>query len=193
MRKYIYLLLAAFLIICFAACDKSDDNAGDNGPVQTEDGDSGGEGIQIGQDSDDDAGTEGLENTQPGGESEEDEEMKQAYFYTVGDKTFTAAFAENQGADDFRDLLSEGDLTIFMSNYGGFEKVGPLGTSLSTENSQITAQPGDVMLYQGNQIVIFYGSNSWSYTRLGKVEDTSGWKAALGTGDVEVTFSLENE
>ncbi len=79
-----------------------------------------------------------------------------------------------------------------MSDYSGFEKVGALGTSLPSENSQTTTQAGDIVLYQGNQIVMFYGSNSWSYTRLGHIEDPTGWEEALGSGDVTVTFSLED-
>ena len=57
-------------------------------------------------------------------------------------------------------------------------------------NSQTVTQAGDIVLYNGNQIVIFYGSNSWSYTRLGKIDDLTGWKRALGSGDVTVTFSV---
>ena len=78
-----------------------------------------------------------------------------------------------------------------MRDYGGFEKVGPLGQSLPTSNSQTTTQSGDIVLYQGNQVVIFYGSNTWSYTRLGRIDNLSGWEEALGRGDVSVTFSLQ--
>ena len=81
-------------------------------------------------------------------------------------------------------------MTIQMSDYAGFEKVGALGTSLPTSNSQTTTQAGDIVLYQGNQIVLFYGSNSWSYTRLGTIDDLTSWTEALGSGDVSVTFSL---
>ena len=61
----------------------------------------------------------------------------------------------------------------------------------ATSNSQTTTQVGDIVLYQGDQIVIFYGSNSWSYTRLGKIDDLTGWTEALGSGAVSVTFSLQ--
>ena len=71
---------------------------------------------------------------------------------------------------------------VQMSDYSGFEKVGPLGTSLPASNSQTTTQAGDIVLYNGNQIVIFYGSNSWSYTRLGHIDDLTGWEEALGSG-----------
>ena len=86
-------------------------------------------------------------------------------------------------------MMQEKLITIQMTDYSGFEKVGALGTSLPTTNSQTTTQSGDIVLYQGNQIVIFYGSNSWSYTRLGKIDDLTGWEDALGSGDVTVTFS----
>ena len=79
---------------------------------------------------------------------------------------------------------------ILMSDYSGFEKVGALGTSLPASNSQTTTQAGDIVLYNGNQIVVFYGSNSWSYTRLGHIDNLTGWEEALGSGDVMVTFSL---
>ena len=78
-----------------------------------------------------------------------------------------------------------------QTGYGGFEKVGPLEQRLPTENAQTTTQAGDIVLYQGDQIVLFYGSNSWSYTRLGKIDDLTGWAEALGGGDLSVTFSLQ--
>ena len=88
-------------------------------------------------------------------------------------------------------MMENAPVTIEMNDYAGFEKVGSLGQNLPASNSQTTAQPGDIVLYQGNQIVIFYGSNSWSYTRLGRIDDLTGWEDALGSGDVTVTFSLE--
>ena len=68
--------------------------------------------------------------------------------------------------------------------------MGALGQDLPTSDRQTTTRAGDIVLYQGNQIVIFYGSNAWSYTRLGKIDDLTGWAEALGSGDVSVTFSL---
>ena len=91
----------------------------------------------------------------------------------------------------FVEMMWENPVSIQMSDYSGFEKVGSLGTSLPVNNSQTTTHAGDIVLYNGNQIVIFYGSNSWSYTRLGHVDDLTGWEEALGSGDVTVTFSLE--
>lgn len=108
----------------------------------------------------------------------------------VNGKTFTAALEQNDAARELARLLAQEPMTIQMRNYGGFEKVGSLGQSLPASDVQTTTQPGDMVLYQGNQIVIFYGSNSWSYTRLGRVTDLTGWDDALGSGDVSVTFSL---
>ncbi len=119
--------------------------------------------------------------------------MKEAEFYiTANDTTFTANFADNDSADVFREKLREGDLTINMSDYGSFEKVGSIGTTLPRKDTQISTTTGDVMLYQGDQIVIFYGTNSWSYSRLGKVDGASAEDllSAFGSGDAAITFSL---
>lgn len=109
---------------------------------------------------------------------------------TVGSYELLATFEENPSAEEFKDLLSQGPVTITMEDYGGFEKVGPLGTTLTRSDESITTQPGDVILYQGNQITIYYGTNSWTFTRLAKIDDPTELKAKLGEGAVQVTFSL---
>ena len=109
----------------------------------------------------------------------------------VGDVVFSATLEENEAVSALVQMMRESPVVIQMSDYSGFEKVGPLGTSLPVNNSQTTTQAGDIVLYNGNQIVIFYGSNSWSYTRLGHIDDLTGWEESLGSGDVKVTFSLE--
>lgn len=111
----------------------------------------------------------------------------------VGDAVFSATLEENEAATAFVEMMREGSVVIQMSDYSGFEKVGPLGTGLPASNSQTTTHAGDIVLYNGNQIVIFYGSNTWSYTRLGHIDDLTGWEEALGKGDVTVTFSLESK
>ena len=79
-----------------------------------------------------------------------------------------------------------------MSMYGGFEQVGPIGQSIARADQQTTTRPGDIVLYSGNQIVVFYGSNSWAYTRLGHVDLTEQEMAELiGNGDVSITISIE--
>ena len=109
---------------------------------------------------------------------------------TVGDQELLATFADNSSAEAFRDLLAQGPVTISMDNYGGFEKVGSLGTTLTRNDTRITTQPGDVILYLGNQITIYYGTNTWNFTRLAKINDSTDLQAKLGTGTVQVTFSL---
>ena len=106
----------------------------------------------------------------------------------VGDVVFSATLEENEAVSALVEMMRENPVVIQMSDYSGFEKVGPLGTSLPASNSQTTTQAGDIVLYNGNQIVIFYGSNTWSYTRLGHIDDLTGWEDALGSGDVMVTF-----
>ena len=112
----------------------------------------------------------------------------------VGGNSMTAILTDNEATRELAKLLEQGDMTIHMSEYGGFEKVGALPQSLPTSNTQITTEPGDIMLYQGNQMVIFYGSNSWSYTRLGKIDGAtaSNLRQFLGNGDVTLTLSLES-
>ena len=122
----------------------------------------------------------------------EEENSKMQMKVQVGGSTFTAALEENEAVNALVEMMEQGPVTIQMSDYSGFEKVGPLGTSIPASNQQTTTQAGDIVLYQGNQIVMFYGSNSWSYTRLGHIDDLTGWEEALGSGDVTVTFSLED-
>jgi hypothetical protein len=78
-----------------------------------------------------------------------------------------------------------------MSAYGGFEQVGSLGQSLPRNDVQTTTDAGDIVLYSGNQIVVFYGSNSWAYTRLGRISDRSAADMAelLGNGNVTLTIT----
>lgn len=124
-------------------------------------------------------------------ESMESSQEGSALKITVGEQELLATFADNSSAEEFRELLAQGPLTIEMEDYGGFEKVGPLGTTLTRNDTQITTEPGDVILYQGNQITIYYGTNSWSFTRLARIDDPSGLQEVLGEGAVSVTFSLE--
>lgn len=109
---------------------------------------------------------------------------------TIGDNSFTATLEDNTATHELIEMMEEAPISINMDDYSGFEKVGSLGRSLTTDNRQITTQPGDIVLYSGNQIVMFYGSNSWSYTRIGKIDDLSGWEDALGNGNVTAVFSM---
>lgn len=128
------------------------------------------------------------------GEQETDtdtEEMDMKMTVDVNGTPFTAALEENEAAEALAEMMEQEPVMISLSDYGGFEKVGHLGTDLPTSDRQTTTQAGDIVLYQGNQIVLFYGSNSWRYTRIGHIDDLTGWEQALGSGDVTVTFSVE--
>ena len=122
--------------------------------------------------------------------SEEREPMR--IQITVDDTTLTAIPEENSSAEAFLALLQEGPVTIQMADYVGMEKVGPLGTNLPRNDTRISVDAGDVILYQGNQITIYYGTNTWSFTKLATIENATkqGLLEVLGTEDVEVTFSL---
>ena len=111
---------------------------------------------------------------------------------TVGEVTLIATPEDNSSAEAFLALLQEQPITVQMSDYAGMEKVGSLGTNLPRNDTQISVGAGDVILYQGNQITIYYGTNSWSFTKLAVIEGATkeSLLEVLGTGDVEVTFSL---
>lgn len=120
------------------------------------------------------------------GSSQEEAMLK----ITVGDYELLATFEDNTSAEEFKNLLAQGPVTVEMDDYGGFEKVGDLGTTLTRNDRQITTEPGDVILYQGNQITIYYGTNTWSFTRLARIDDPTDLKAKLGEGTVQIPFSL---
>lgn len=115
-------------------------------------------------------------------------------FLTANNETRSVTLEENAATETLKKLLSDGDIVISMSDYGGFEKVGKLPQALPADNTQITTQPGDIMLYQGNSMVIFYGSNTWSYTPLGKIDgaDAENVRKFLGEGSVSVRLSLSH-
>ena len=109
-----------------------------------------------------------------------------------GSHKLSATLADNSSAMAFYELLEKGPVTIKMTDYGNFEKVGPLGTKLPRNDTQITTQAGDIILYQGNQITIYYDTNSWNFTRLGKVDGMTQaeLKKILGKGDVTAVFEI---
>lgn len=111
---------------------------------------------------------------------------------SVNSNTFSANLEDNSSAEALKGLLEKGDLTVDMHDYGSFEKVGEIGTTLPRNDTRITTEPGDIILYLGNQITIYYDTNSWSFTRLGKIQNVtqSELKSALGSGNATVTFSL---
>lgn len=110
----------------------------------------------------------------------------------IGENIFIATLADNSSTEALKEILAEGPITIDMRDYVNMEKVGSLGTNLPRNDEQITIEPGDLILYQGNAFVIYYAPNSWNFTRIGKIDDVTQkeLKEVLGNGDVKVTLSL---
>lgn len=122
------------------------------------------------------------------GEKEEPETMT----LSVNDQKLNVVWEDNDAVKALREMAEAGPVTIKMSPYGGFEQVGPIGKDLPNNDKNMTSSPGDIFLYSGNQIVIFYGTNTWVYTRLGKIKDMSEKELAdlLSGSDVTITISI---
>ena len=114
---------------------------------------------------------------------------------TIGDNVLTATLVENSSVDALKEALSEGPITVDMRDYGSMEKVGSLGMDLPRNDKQITTEAGDIILFQGSALVIYYAPNSWNFTRLGKINNASAeeLREILGDGNVTITLSLPQE
>jgi len=112
--------------------------------------------------------------------------------FKINDEIISVAWENNESVKELMEIVSSEPLTIQMSMYGGFEQVGALGKSLPRDDVQMTTDAGDIVLYSGNQMVIFYGANTWAYTRLGKVRNKTASELAelLSNGDVEITICM---
>ena len=137
---------------------------------------------------------EGKENNGNDNSGGSDNTMPETIKITISGKTLPVKIEDNEATKALVAALREASITYEAHDYGGFEKVGALGRSLPASDTQITTQAGDVILYSGNQIVLFYGSNTWSYTRIGKMqyESLDELKSFLkaGEGNISVTLSL---
>ena len=111
---------------------------------------------------------------------------------TIGGTSVTVVWEDNDAVQALKELCKDQPLTIAMSMYGGFEQVGSIGYSLPQNDVQTTTSAGDIVLYSGDQMVVFYGSNTWAYTRLGHISDQSadGMAELLSNGDTVITVSL---
>ena len=126
-------------------------------------------------------------------ESQMTDEEKTDMKLKIGDTEVPVIWEENESVDALKALAAEGPLTIHMSMYGGFEQVGPIGQDIVSNDQQTTTQAGDIILYSGDQIVAFYGSNSWAYTRLGHADlSQKEMEDLLGNGDVIMTLQMED-
>ncbi len=129
-------------------------------------------------------------NSLKGNITNREENMK--LYIKVNNRTLTATLVDNSSTRALIERLESSDITISMSDYGNMEKVGGFGFSLPTNNENINTEAGDLILYQGNSFVIYYDTNSWNFTRLGKLDNVNQreLKDILGNGNVNVTLSL---
>ena len=168
-KKAMITVMVLAFAFCVAACGTSDQTE-EQTPDQTND--------------------QSLDQTSAGSEAQEGAtEMK----LFIGDEELTVDWEENEAITALSEQVQKQPLTIEMSMYDDFEQVGELGMSLPADDEQIETESGDIMLYSSDKIVLFYGSNSWAYTRLGKVTDKSPEEMSerLGQGDVTITIQAE--
>lgn len=132
-------------------------------------------------------------SSEPAESQEEIKEEKTVLKLEINGEEFTASLEENSTVDALCELLKKGPLTLTMSDYANMEKGADLGTTLPRNDQPMNTRPGDIILYQGRTLVIYYDTNSWSLTPIGKIKnvDESTLRQALGTGDVSVTLWLE--
>lgn len=179
-RMLFILLTAAILFGISAGCTKDEPVTGN---YKTE---------NTGQT--EDSKSETSENTDENGQNQ-NKEMKNIEIKIRNGRSFVAELQDNSSARALAELLEQGDIVVNMNDYANMEKVGQLGVSLPRNDEYITTSPGDLILYQGNQFVIYYDTNRWSLTRLGRILDVTQQelKQALGTGSVTVTLSIKRE
>ena len=135
------------------------------------------------------AKTADTEMTSPAGTTEE--VQKTMLQMKIGETKVSVSWEDNDSVAALKELCKDAPLTIQMSMYGGFEQVGSIGTRLPSNDTQTTTSAGDIVLYSSNQIVVFYGSNSWAYTKLGHItdQDVAGMASLLSNGNVTITIS----
>ena len=120
--------------------------------------------------------------------------MTQKLYVTIGTETRSVTMEDNIATQALVAALENADITYVAHDYGNFEKVGYIGQSFPTADHQLTTSAGDLVLYNGNNICIFYGSNSWSYTFIGHLDGMTADEVRqfvnAGGGDVSITLSL---
>ena len=178
-------LAVCILLICFSSCGSENTAPAKDTTYQTE---------VTSQKNDEQTAPEtaAVPTDIISGETEENPIMKTLTMKIDGKKV-AVDWEENESVAALAELVKEKPLTIRMSMYGGFEQVGSIGTSLPRNDAQIKTQAGDIVLYSGDQIVVFYGSNSWAYTRLGHITDKTAaqMKDLLGNENVTIVISME--
>ena len=193
------LLLITMIVLVFTACSTSNSQSspqGTNPVTESDTAKAQAEPIPSEAESHEEVvgtDTPDSENISDPSEETEEETAVQELKMKINGQEFTVIWEDNESVDALLSLASDLPVTVEMSMYGGFEQVGSLGTSLPRNDVQITTQAGDIVLYSGNQIVIFYGSNSWAYTRLGKIDGLSSSELTDLLGNCAVELILITE
>jgi hypothetical protein len=203
MRKELMLVVALGMALCLVlvGCADKKSGTGEAGANATEGGETSGQGQSAtqgttsnredGYDAEQSSMTDG-QATENAGHVEESEEAMATLWMKVGETPLSVEWEQNESVEALKGLCQDGPRTIQLSMYGGFEQVGSLGQRLPSDDVQTTTQAGDIVLYSSNQVVVFYGSNSWAYTRLGHIVDKTSDELAelLGNGDVTITIGI---
>ena len=186
MKKSVALLIVLLLSITLTACDNIQDKA--ESIVQSEtSANTISDSSYVSESTDE---QKSQTSTEDNGASEETEE--EAMKMTIGSTPVSVKWEDNESVNFLKELCRDQTLTISMSMYDGFEQVGSIGTDIPRNDVQTTTSSGDIVLYSGNQLVVFYGSNSWAYTRLGHITDKTPQEMTdlLSGGNVTITLSI---
>ena len=118
-------------------------------------------------------------------------EESEAMLLEVNGYTFEVELENNTSAKALKEYVSKEKRTLSLDDYGNFEKVGNLGITLPRNDETITTKEGDLILYLGNKLCLYYNQNTWDFTKLGHIKDTTHLKEVLGKGSVQVTLLME--
>ena len=194
MRKSMSLLIVLLLSITLTACgnvqNKAESNVQSEASTSTNSDGSSVPESTLHSDVDSNDEQKSQASTEDNGASEETEE--QALKMTIGSTPVSVKWEDNESVDSLKELCKDQPVIISMSMYGGFEQVGAIGADLPRNDIQTTTSSGDLVLYSGSQLVVFYGSNSWAYTRLGHITDKTSQEMTelLSGGNVTITLSI---
>lgn len=189
MRARLLSLVAAYALVALALCGCAASGASDVAGRGADNSDRAGQSASA--EGNVDASPDSAEGAAAGAVATESE-AETMVIVRVNGEEMRMRLEQNRSAQALAKLLEASSASIDMDEYGGFEKVGALPESLPADDERITTKPGDVVLYQGNKMCIYYGTNTWSFTRLGFIEGVSAdeLKDMLGTGDVVAELSL---
>ncbi len=181
MRKRFVIILIMVLGLISVSCADNEEEQGDGALEERQ------------QTETAEADPETEQDTETAADSNEEEIGAIRMTLKINNEEVNVRWEDNESVKALADLAAEEPITIDASRYGGFEQVGGLGTAVPSDDVHITTEPGDIVLYTGSNIVVFFGSNSWAYTRLGHIEGKSKeeLRDMLGGNNVSLTITSE--